>query len=198
MDQCLRQLDISTIALLILTHPHADHIAGLSGAKKGRKVEAIWSGNIAAGSKATIANYSIEVLWPLTVGATDENPNNISIAAVIESDDLTLFAAGDIEPQVQEKLRGKIGRVDIYKVAHHGSRYQDLTLLNELSPTVALISAGEGNSYGHPAPATIAALEHLRAKVLRTDRDGAIAVDAKRHRLTISTEKAKPRLLNWS
>ena len=198
MDQCLRQLDISTIALLILTHPHADHIAGLSGAKKGRKVEAIWSGNIAAGSKATIANYSIEVLWPLTVGATDENPNNISIAAVIKSDDLTLFAAGDIEPQVQEKLRGKIGRVDIYKVAHHGSRFQDLTLLNELSPTVALISAGEGNSYGHPAPATIAALEHLRAKVLRTDRDGAIAVDAKRHRLTISTEKAKPRLLNWS
>lgn len=198
MDQCLRRLDIATIALLILTHPHADHIAGLSGAKKGRKVEAIWSGNIAAGSKATIGNYSIEVLWPVTVGATDENPNNISIAAVIKSDDLTLFAAGDIEPQVQEKLRGKIGRVDIYKVAHHGSRFQDLTLLTELSPSLALISAGEGNTYGHPAPSTIAALEHLRAKVLRTDRDGAIAVDAKRHRLTISTEKAKPRLLNWS
>ena len=198
MDQCLRRLDISTIALLILTHPHADHIAGLSGARKGRKVEALWSGNIAAGSKARIGSYTIEVLWPLTVGATDENPNNISIAAVIRSDDLTLFAAGDIEPGVQEKLRGKVGRVDIYKVAHHGSLYQDPTLLKELSPTLALISAGEGNSYGHPAPATIAALEHLRAKVLRTDRDGAIAVDADRHTLTFSTESAKPRLLNWS
>ena len=198
MDQCLRRLDISTIALLILTHPHADHIAGLSGARKGRKVEAFWSSNIAAGSTAIIGSYTIEVLWPLTVGATDENPNNISIATVIRSDDLTLFAAGDIEPGVQEKLRGKVGRVDIYKVAHHGSRYQDLTLLKELSPTLALISAGEGNSYGHPAPATIAALEHLRAKVLRTDRDGAIAVDAYRHRLTFSTESARPRLLNWS
>lgn len=198
MDQCLRRLDISTIALLILTHPHADHIAGLSGARKGRTVEAIWSGNIAAGSRATIGKYKIDVLWPLTVGATDENPNNISIAAIVRSDDLTLFAAGDIEPPVQEKLRGKIGRVDIYKVAHHGSRFQDFTLLNELSPTLALISAGEGNSYGHPAPETIAALEHLRAKVLRTDRDGAIAVDADRHRLTISIEKAKPHLLNWS
>ena len=198
MDQCLRRLDISTIALLILTHPHADHIAGLSGARKGRKVEAIWSGNIAAGSQATIGKYKIDVLWPLTVGATDENPNNISIAAIVRSDDLTLFAAGDVEPPVQEKLRGKIGRVDIYKVAHHGSRFQDLTLLNELSPTLALISAGEGNTYGHPAPATIAALEHLRAKVLRTDRDGSIAVEADRHRLTISIEKAKPRLLNWS
>jgi competence protein ComEC len=198
MDQCLRRLDISTIALLILTHPHADHIAGLSGARKGRKVEATWSGNIAAGSRATLGEYSIEVLWPLTVGATDENPNNISIAALIKSRDLSLFAAGDIEPQVQEQLRGKVGRVDIYKVAHHGSRYQDLTLLNELSPTLALISAGEGNSYGHPAPSTIAALEHLRAKVLRTDRDGAIAVDARNHTLTISTESAKPRLINWS
>ena len=198
IDQCLRRLDISTIALLILTHPHADHIGGLSGARKGRKVEAIWSGNIAAGSKAKIGEYTIEVLWPLTVGATDENPNNISIAARISSRDLTLFASGDIEPEVQEKLRGKVGRVDIYKVAHHGSRFQDFTLLHELAPTVALISAGEDNTYGHPAPSTIAALEHLRAKVLRTDRDGAIAVDARNHTLTISTESAKPRLINWS
>ena len=198
MDQCLRSLDISTISLLILTHPHADHIGGLSGARKGRKVEALWSGNVAAGTSATVGRYTIDLLWPLSVGATDENPNNISIAAVIKSDDLTLFAAGDIEPAVQEKLRGKVGKVDIYKVAHHGSRYQDLTLLNELAPTLALISAGEGNSYGHPAPSTIAALEHLRAKVLRTDRDGAIAVDADRHSLTISTESAQLRLLQWS
>jgi competence protein ComEC len=198
IDQCLRKLKVRTIALLILTHPHADHVAGLSGARKGRKVEAIWSGNIAAGSTVRIGDYTIEVLWPQTVGATDENPNNISIAARITSGDLTLFASGDIEPAVQAQLRGKVGRVDIYKVAHHGSRYQDLTLLNELRPTLALISAGVANSYGHPAPSTIAALEHLRAKVLRTDRDGAIAVDAHNHRLTISTESAKPRLINWS
>ena len=70
--------------------------------------------------------------------------------------------------------------------------------MDELSPTLALISAGIGNTYGHPAPATIAALEHLRAKVLRTDRDGAIAVDARNHILTISTESAKPRLIKWS
>ncbi|CAN2185795.1 ComEC family competence protein [Candidatus Nanopelagicaceae bacterium] len=198
MDKCLRQLRIKTIALLILTHPHADHIGGLSGARKGRKVEVEWFGNIAAGSKATIGQYSIEVLWPLQVGAVDENPNNISIAALIKSPDLTLFAAGDIEPPIQEKLRGKIGRVDIYKVAHHGSRFQDLTLMGELSPTLALISAGVGNSYGHPADSTIAALEHLHAKVLRTDRDGAIAVDARNHALTISTESSKRRWITWN
>ena len=197
IDKCLRQLHVKTIALLILTHPHADHIGGLSGARKGRKVEAQWFGDIAAGSKATIGEYSIEVLWPATVGAVDESPNNISIAALIKSTDLTLFAAGDIEPPIQEKLRGKVGRVDIYKVAHHGSRFQDLTLMKELSPSLALISAGEGNSYGHPADSTIAALEHLHAKVLRTDRDGAIAVDARNHALTISTAQSKPRWITW-
>ena len=198
IDKCLRQLEINSIALLILTHPHADHIGGLSGARKGRRVEAEWFGNIAAGSKATIGGYSIEVLWPLQEGAIDENPNNISIAALIKSRDLTLFAAGDIEPPIQERLRGKVGRVDIYKVAHHGSRFQDLTLMRELSPSLALISVGEGNSYGHPAPSTIAALSRLHAKVLRTDRDGAIAVDAQNHELTVSTENSKPHWVTWN
>ena len=198
IDQCLRKLKVETIALLILTHPHADHVAGLSGARKGRTVEAEWYGNIAAGSRAVIGEYSIEVLWPLRAGLADENPNNVSIAAVIRSRNLSLFAAGDIEPPVQEQLRGKVGRVDIYKVAHHGSRFQDPVLMRELSPTLALLSAGEGNSYGHPAPETIAALEQLRAKVRRTDRDGAIAVAADNHTLTITTENSRPRLIRWN
>jgi competence protein ComEC len=198
IDQCLRRLDITTIALLILTHPHADHIGGLAGARKGRTIEAEWFGNIAAGSRAKIGDYTIDILWPESVGAVDENPNNVSIAALIKSSDLTLFAAGDIEPPVQERLRGKVGRVDIYKVAHHGSRYQDLTLMRELAPSLALISVGEGNTYGHPADSTIAALERLHAKVLRTDRDGAIAVAARNHALTISTENSKPHLISWS
>jgi competence protein ComEC len=126
----------------------------------------------------------------------DENPNNVSIAAVIKSRDFSLFAAGDIEPPVQEQLRSRVGRVDIYKVAHHGSRYQDLTLMRELAPSLALISVGAGNSYGHPADSTIAALEHLHAKVLRTDRDGAIAVAAHNHQLTVSTQNSKPHLIS--
>ena len=196
IDKCLRKLHVTTISLLILTHPHADHIAGLSGALKGRKVEAEWFGNIAAGSRARVGQYSIEVLWPQQIGAVDENPNNVSIAAVIKSRDLTLFAAGDIEPPVQEQLRGLVGRVDIYKVAHHGSRFQDLTLMRELAPTLALISVGEGNSYGHPADSTISALTELHAKVLRTDRDGGIAIKVKNHAITFSTENSKPHFIS--
>jgi competence protein ComEC len=191
IDKCLRNLRVKRISLLILTHPHADHVAGLSGATKNRIVDATWYGNIAAGSKAVIGEYSIEVLWPLAVGATDENPNNISIAAMIRSTDLTLFAAGDIEPPVQEQLRGQVGKVDVYKVAHHGSRFQDIQLMQEIDATLAVISAGEGNTYGHPAPQTLQSLQGLGAHILRTDIDGAIAVKAQRHRITFDTQGSK-------
>lgn len=191
MDQCLRRLDIKTIALLILTHPHADHVGGLEGATKNRTVQAQWYGNVAAGSRATIGPYTINLLWPAVAGFDDPNPNNVSIAAVIRSKDLTLFASGDIEPEVQEQLRGKVGRVDIYKVAHHGSRFQDETLMRELSPQIAMISVGESNTYGHPAQSTIAALERLGAKVFRTDRHGNIAIGVRDHRVAVDFSRSR-------
>jgi competence protein ComEC len=137
------------------------------------------------------------VIWP-QVGDFDGNPNNASIAAIFRSKDFTLFTAGDIEPPVQSVLRSRVGKVDIYKVAHHGSRYQDLDLMRELSPALAVISVGEGNSYGHPAASTISALTDLHAKVLRTDIDGAVAIRAERHHLSIQRSKRWLRFFFWS
>jgi competence protein ComEC len=66
--------------------------------------------------------------------------------------------------------------VDVLKVAHHGSAHQDPDLIRRAAPRLALISAGADNSYGHPAPGTLAALRAGGAVVLRTDHDGALAV----------------------
>jgi len=197
MDRCLRQLGITEIPLLILTHVHADHVGGLQGVKKNRKVGTTWFGNITAGTHARINDIDIDVQWPLAT-EFDSNPNNSSIAATFTSPDFTLFAAGDIEPPVQAQLLSRIGKVDIYKVAHHGSRYQDIDLLRELSPAVAIISVGATNSYGHPAPSTISALTQLHAKVLRTDIDGAVAIRAERHRLSVQRSKRWLRIFYWS
>jgi len=197
IDRCLHQLGITEIPLLVLTHPHADHVGGLQGAKKNRKIGTTWFGNINAGAHARIDNIDIDVKWPQP-SQFDDNPNNSSIAATFTSPDFTLFAAGDIEPPVQQELESRIGKVDIYKVAHHGSRYQDLTLMRELSPTIAIISVGTGNSYGHPATTTISALTQLGAKVLRTDVDGAVAIRAKRHRLSFQRSKRWARFFFWN
>lgn len=196
MDRCLHQLGIKEIPLLILTHLHADHVGGLKGAQKHRKIGTTWFGDIHAGAHARIQDIDIDVLWPDY--GSGYTPNNSSIAAIIRSPDFSLFASGDIEPPVQQQLESRIGHVDIYKVAHHGSRYQDQALMRELSPAIAVISVGEGNSYGHPAASTVSALSSLGAKVLRTDVDGAVAIRAKRHRLSVQRSKRWSQLFFWN
>lgn len=195
-DRCLHQLGIREIPLLILTHIHADHVGGLAGAKKHRHIGTTWFGDIHAGAHAHIQDIDIKVVWPDNgVGYT---PNNSSIAAIISSPDFTLFASGDIEPLVQSQLVSHLPHVDIYKVAHHGSRYQDINLMRELSPTISVISVGTGNSYGHPAVSTIAALTQIGSKVLRTDVDGAVAIRAQRHRLSFQRSKRWSHIFFWS
>ena len=58
------------------------------------------------------------------------------------------------------------------------------------APAIAMISVGKGNTYGHPAPQTVRALTRLGAKVVRTDTDGAIAITAKNHRLSIKLARS--------
>ena len=196
IDRCLRQLGVREIPLLILTHIHADHVGGLAGAGKNRKIGTTWYGNVFAGTRATIEDVKIEVKWPDRAG--EYTPNNSSIAVLFTSPNFTLFAAGDIEPPVQSQLVSRIGEVDIYKVAHHGSRFQDLDLMRELSPQIAVISVGATNTYGHPAPATISALTQLGAKVLRTDIDGAVAIKATNHQFSLQRSKRWFRFFSWS
>jgi len=203
-DRCLHQLGVKTIELLILTHIHADHVGGLDGAKRGRTVVTQWFGNVRAGSRATFTSnrgpVTVDVLWPQGQWADEQlsEPNNSSIAVVLRTPDFSLFAGGDMEPLTQAQIAPLVGRVDIYKVCHHGSRFQDESFTRALSPTISIISVGVGNSYGHPAPETIQSLTRLGSRVLRTDLDGAIAVRANRHRFRIRTSKGSFALLRWS
>lgn len=137
---------------------------------------------------------SLKVLWPdggahsfEAMPGDGSAVNNSSIALLINAPDFSLFAAGDLEPPAQSEILNSVGRVDIYKVAHHGSAYQYQPLMERLSPALSIISVGAGNSYGHPAPQTLAALARLRSKIYRTDKNGAIAVTARSHRLTVRT-----------
>ncbi len=113
--------------------------------------------------------------------------NNSSLALEITSKDFSLFAAGDIEPSAQQEILASVHRVDIYKVSHHGSVYQDRAFLERLSPAISIISVGAGNAYGHPASQTLVALTRLRSKIYRTDKSGAIAVSARAHKVSVRT-----------
>ena len=139
----------------------------------------------------------INVLWPqISLRTFDSLPgdgsavNNSSIATLISAPDFTLFAGGDLEPLAQIEVIPMLYKVDIYKVSHHASKYQDGGMIKLLNPQLALISVGAGNMYGHPALSTISALRRGGTRVVRTDKDGAIAVTAREHHLSIRTSKS--------
>lgn len=205
VDRCLTALGISRIPLVVLTHFHADHVVGLPGVLRGRSVGAIAATGFeepadqaefvrreaaarripltraVAGEERRTGSLTWRVLWPPGDAAAPDGPNDASVTMLVRSAGLTLLLLGDLEPPGQRELArsqeaAALGAVDVVKVAHHGSSYQDPGLIRAMAPRLALISVGADNPYGHPAPSTVAALRAGGAMVLRTDEDGAIAV----------------------
>ncbi|PWI18470.1 hypothetical protein DI272_33265 [Streptomyces sp. Act143] len=215
VDRCLRTLGITRIPLVVLTHFHADHVAGLPGVLRGRAVGAIETTGFeepvdqvefvrrqaarrhipltraVAGEERRTGALSWQVVWPppsappgvpgRPAAPEPEGPNDASVTLLVRSGGLRFLLLGDLEPPSQRALlRSPAGAllegVDVLKVAHHGSAYQDPELIRRAAPRLALISCGRDNPYGHPAPGTVAALRAQGAVVLRTDEDGALAV----------------------
>ena len=221
IDKCLKQFGITQVSVLVLTHFHADHVEGLPGLLKGRSVGQVWVSPqidpafqsarvqrwlkvipqipVTAGFTTEILSnrgpIKFRVLWP-KLGAQD-SPNNSSVVLQINSADFSLLAAGDIEPIAQSQLVQQLSQVDLYKVAHHGSRYQDLNFMKALSPRISIISVGKDNSYGHPAPQTIAALSRIGSTVYRTDQDGALAINARRHQVKVRKSHQVFKFWDW-
>ncbi|MEV1043525.1 ComEC/Rec2 family competence protein [Streptomyces sp. NPDC049916] len=219
VDRCLRDLGVTRVPLVVLTHFHADHVRGLPGVLRGRAVGAIQTTGLeeppeqaafvrrtaaaarvatvraAPGERRRTGPLAWRVLWPRdgpegagrggtrrgSVGtAVGREPNDSSVTLYVRTaEGLTLLLLGDLEPPAQRELlrdAAMPGRVDVVKVAHHGSAFQDTGLLHSTRPRLALISCGADNPYGHPSPRTVDALRGAGARVLRTDTDGAIAV----------------------
>ncbi|NBE56825.1 ComEC/Rec2 family competence protein, partial [Streptomyces boluensis] len=122
------------------------------------------------------------VLWPPAgpgPSPVPEGPNDASVTLLARVAGLTVLLPGDLEPPAQQALSRSLPvlpQVDVLKVAHHGSAYQDPELIRRIRPRLALISSGRDNPYGHPAPSTLAALRARGTVVLRTDTHGSVAV----------------------
>lgn len=81
------------------------------------------------------------------------------------------------------------GPIDVLKVAHHGSDDAGLGgLLDRARPSLAVISVGEGNPFGHPTPTTLATLGAHGARTLRTDVDGTLVLDVGRGSIRVRRE----------
>jgi competence protein ComEC len=209
---------------VVLSHPHEDHVAGLAllleRYRVGRTFEpgmlgpgpgyAAWAAELAgrptpgsllaAGDRLAVDDIALEVLWPVR-GSVPRTPpdtgtgiNNVSIVLLGSVAGRRFLLTGDVEEEVDPDLLGRVGKVDLLKIAHHGSRTASTdAFLDTADPTVAVASAGAGNPYGHPAPATLARVEARGARVFRTDRDGSVAITFDPTGISIRSSGGRPR-----
>jgi len=150
----------------------------------------------AYGETRQVGQLTLQVLGPVPGTLSHESgegdgtgPNNASIVLLVSVQGVRLLLTGDVEPDAQKALaRAWPGlQVDVLKVPHHGSRYQDLDWLLELGARVALVSVGADNDYGHPAAETLSPMQAAGLQVLRTDLDGDLAVIADQGQLWVRT-----------
>jgi competence protein ComEC len=197
------------IDLLVLSHPHQDHVAGLVDVLDRYRVGAVLHAGIPFGNPAydrlltdatgtgvvvavvrtgqalqVGAGVTARILYPTQADAEAPLPegdiNNGSVVLQLTFGGFSALLTGDAEAPIESALgsRGLLEPVDVLKVGHHGSNSSTTPgLLDAIRPSVAIISSGEGNEYGHPAPETLANLaSRPGVGVFRTDPQGDVEV----------------------
>lgn len=169
---------------VFLTHPDSDHLNGLLGVFKRYQVQYFFSNfkiegllkarALGKGDKVKIGLLQFLVLWPEKAEIKSKNINDDSLVLEFEFGQLKVFLSGDITQKIEEKI--KVNKVDILKVAHHGSKNSTSEdFLMKIKPQLAVISVGK-NRFGHPAPETLERLLKRQIKILRTDQEQDIEI----------------------
>ncbi len=191
------------IDLVVMSHPHEDHIFGLAAVMERYEIGVIMLTGVEAHSptydrllalikekniplytadhaeEISFDDLKLKILYPLKSfsGQRIANLNNSSIVIKASYKDIDLLLTEDAEePEEKELLASGIDlEAEILKAGHHGSETSSSeAFLKAVKPRVALISDGTGNSYGHPSPRTLKRLERLGIAFRRTDLEGTI------------------------
>ena len=195
----LREAGVTSLDYVIGTHPHSDHIGGLDDVIRAFDVKAVILPPVAhttktfedvldavqeknltltqpkPGDSYALGDAAFTILAPQADYGDDLN--NWSVGIRLACAEGPLVACGDAEAQAEEDIAPSSLPLspDVLKVGHHGSSTSTSNaFLQAVSPAWAVISCGEGNSYGHPHEETLKKLEDAGVSVLRTDLLGDI------------------------
>ncbi len=196
---------VTSLGAMLITHGDPDHMGGAAGVLASLAVGEAWFGirvprhapgnelladlasrgiavrHLHAGGAMTHGGVRLRVLHPPEPDWERPRVRNDD-SAVLETvyGEVAVLLAGDITAQVERTIVTQLtpARLRVLKVAHHGSRTSSSRELVEAwRPQLALVSAGRGNTFGHPAREVVERLEQAGARVLRTDRDGQITLE---------------------
>ena len=194
-DQGVGRLD-----LLVLTHYHDDHANGIPRLLERMEVEVLAVPDVeedsplraqiltqaqAAGTRVWFIRedcritmgdgLSVRLFAPFGMGETNEE----GLTVLASAGDFDLLLTGDMAGEVEQLLLSQtdLPDLELLFVGHHGSKYSTTEeLLSALCPEEAVISVGEHNLYGHPAPETLTRLEAAGVRVWRTDLNGTVTL----------------------
>ena len=191
--------------IMVLTHPHADHITGLIGVLKRYDVKMILANRtgyftpetegfwgivekqgimvqgLTMGEEIKLGDIELECLWPPRgrVETGSSNPNLDSIILRLTYGDFSALLTGDAEDVIQQQLvllERTLPETTVLKVPHQGADdCCDVEFIKKLMSQLAIISVGL-NRFGHPSGKTIELLKDLGIEVLRTDQEGTIEI----------------------
>ncbi len=209
----------SVIDLVVLTHPHADHLGGILYVLNKFKVKnLVFQANdydtrgfanflklaekqrlqgakvlaVQNGDVLSLGPVRLKVFWPPQKDYFVSKTNNQSIVLLLSYGDFDVFLPGEQEIDEAKKMISQVTLtpVEVLKVSHHGSKNGlDDNLLNLLKPDLAVISVGKGNSYGHPHSEPLELLSKYTINVLRTDLNGTIDVMSDGQRWSARSER---------
>ena len=189
------------IEVVILTHPHEDHIRGLMNVLEEYTVEKFLLNRVDFENRGygyLLENYAdilinavegdiikykdilVTVLFPFDESREQfKNINNESVVLLVDIYDYKTLLMGDGEEELEVKLmeRWKPENIYILKAGHHCSKTSSSEMfLRSINPTIAICSCGEGNRFGHPHYETLEKFEMLNVQYLITHIEENIVI----------------------
>lgn len=204
VEPALWALGIQRLNWLAVTHGEVDHAGGAASVLRDMRPDEVWEGvpvprdslmqalradvhaqgavwrRLVSGHTFEVGSVLVEVINP---PAPDwerrDSRNDDSLVVRVQFGQVSFLLTGDIERAAEENLPlDRAPRLRLVTAPHHGSRTSSSSaLLRHWLPHAAFVSAGRGNSFGHPAPDVLARYRQLGVEVFRTDLDGAIVID---------------------